>query len=149
MWYRGRALEAAAFQVLRRRPLDRSPVSGVAGAVAGAIPRPLRLVPVDEAVEVLADGQKPVERALLVAIHRGFPAADPDERTLARLQLVDGGAAGSRETVGDEVETCRGVLSEKARQARPAHEPLRVVELRPRVRPAQDAIRQDHRGRRS
>ena len=68
-------LELALLQILRRRALNRRAVAGVPGAVARAVPAPLRGVPVDEAVEVPADGRQGVERALLVAVDGGLAAA--------------------------------------------------------------------------
>src|SRR4029453_16521623 len=94
-----------------RRPLNRPPLAVVAGSVAGAVPRPLGRIPVDETVEVPTDGRKGVEPAELVTVDRRLQRPNADESAFAGLQLLDRRPIRPSEAVGEEVEAGRGVLA--------------------------------------
>src|SRR5688572_13226330 len=90
-----------------------------ARAVAGAIPRLLRSIELDDALQVRADWREGVEPACLVAmdgdptLHAGR-MEDPAVSVLERLQVARGG----RDPIADEMHRERGVLLHVRRRRR-------------------------------
>src|SRR5437762_833295 len=66
------------------------------GAVAGAVPGPLRVVPVDLASHVRTDGRDADERAGLVARDGHLLAVDLHDLTPARADVAEGRGIGPR-----------------------------------------------------
>ena len=67
--------------------MDYLAIKGKSGPVAGAVPRPVGLIPADYAAHVGADRRDGMERSVLVTITRDIVSIDLENRGLARRKL--------------------------------------------------------------
>ena len=87
-WLWLRAISDYRAEVAVRGPVEDTPVAVETGAVAGAVPRLLAVVPVDDAAEVRARRAERMRHALLVAVDRQLLQPAPHHRPGARRDLL-------------------------------------------------------------
>src|SRR5205823_3869760 len=91
-----------ALEVLPGRALEAMAVKVEARAVAGAIPRGVGLVELDDAAHVRADGRHRVQLPVLVAVGGDPVAIHLDHPRLAIAKFGDGGRVALGQPVADE-----------------------------------------------
>ena len=125
-------------QVMIRRSVDDFAEAVEAGAVAGAIPSLLGVVPVDDAAEVGADGGTLVNGSGRVAVSGDFGEAASENGARVGTDVVDGADVAAGEPVGvlaGDVEVLFGELAKGTKVFARG-----VVKMGPRVLAAERSV---------
>src|SRR5438309_6640816 len=110
-------------------------------AVARAVPRALRLVPVDDASHVRADRRTNRRRPCFVAVHRDALSVQVENFSLASLDGTQRTTIAARKAIADDVVGVILVLADVVPQTSADLSPARVEELAPWIAPPEHAIR--------
>src|SRR5438270_6693210 len=143
-WDSTPAFESLLLERRFGRPRDHLSSRLESGAVAWTIPRPLRLVPVDDASHVRARGGHSCDGAARVAVHRQLLAVQMENLPRAAAHRTQRSPFGAGESIADEVIrivlVLADVIPERAENLRAA----RLEQIGPRIAASEHAVGGHH-----